>query len=187
MLSYLVQRDPATIFALGVTPDFIKQELARSQAAAKWRATTQQQKAEKDAAAWRSWLTRYGARLEREAAKGGSVSERVRAMNAANPRVVLRNWVAQEAIQVAEAGDYEAVRKLLAVMAQPYKEVHEAALGAGGQGAAAAGAVGAGAAPNGEGPGGAAGPPERAAGICPFRVGGKPPAWAGELCVTCSS
>jgi hypothetical protein len=92
MLQFLAARDPAMLHSLGITAEFIKVEAARAAAAAKWRATSPEAKAQRDTAAWTSWLGRYGARLAREAAAGGGAAERLAAMNAANPRVVLRNW-----------------------------------------------------------------------------------------------
>ena len=66
-------------------------------------------KAAADRAAWGRWLERYGARLQREARAGGDAAARVNAMRAANPKFILRNWVAQQAIEKAEKGDYSEV------------------------------------------------------------------------------
>ena len=44
------------------------------------------------------------------------------AMRASNPRVVLHNWVAQEAIDAAERGDDAAVARVLDVLMRPYDD-----------------------------------------------------------------
>jgi uncharacterized protein YdiU (UPF0061 family) len=70
-------------------------------------------------AAFVSWLRAWGAR-----AVGGGLSddERRRRMDAVNPRFVLRNYLAQEAIDAAEQGDPSLVHELLDVLRRPYEE-----------------------------------------------------------------
>ncbi len=65
------------------------------------------------------WLARYATRLREDALP---VDQRVRRMQAANPLYVLRNWLAQEAIERAHAGDPGGVHALQEVLRDPYRE-----------------------------------------------------------------
>ena len=66
-----------------------------------------------------AWLEAWGRRV----VDGGlSDEERERRMDAVNPRFVLRNYLAQEAIDLAEQGDTSLVQELLDVLRRPYAE-----------------------------------------------------------------
>ena len=65
------------------------------------------------------WLSRYGARL---ADDPQAVATRQAAMRKVNPRFVLRNYLAQQAIDRAEAGDASMIRELLDVLRRPYHD-----------------------------------------------------------------
>lgn len=65
------------------------------------------------------WLRSYSARVRRD---GTSDAERRNRMNAVNPKYVLRNYLAQLAIDKAEAGDFALVSELLEVLRHPYDE-----------------------------------------------------------------
>jgi uncharacterized protein YdiU (UPF0061 family) len=66
-----------------------------------------------------SWLKRYAARL---AAEGLPTEQRVARMSGANPKYVLRNYMAQQAIDAADQGDVSRIGRLLRVLEHPYDE-----------------------------------------------------------------
>jgi serine/tyrosine/threonine adenylyltransferase len=66
-----------------------------------------------------AWLSRYGARV---LADPLAPAERHVRMQRANPRYVLRNYLAQQAIDRAEQGDDTGVHELLEVLRRPYDD-----------------------------------------------------------------
>jgi len=75
-----------------------------------------------DRAAFDAWATTYRARLRQE---GSQDAERRIAMHAANPKYILRNYLAQTAIEQAQNGDFSGVHRLQAVLARPFDEQPE--------------------------------------------------------------
>ena len=66
-----------------------------------------------------AWIDSWAKRVKSE---GEPAIARIARMNAVNPRYVLRNYLAQQAIDQAEAGDPGMIHELLDVLRQPYSE-----------------------------------------------------------------
>lgn len=66
-----------------------------------------------------AWLQAYRARLDQD---GEDDAERRQRMNRVNPKYVLRNYMAQLAIDQAETGDYSLIWELLELLRHPYDE-----------------------------------------------------------------
>jgi uncharacterized protein YdiU (UPF0061 family) len=66
-----------------------------------------------------NWLRGYIARAQKD---NSSPEARQLRMNAVNPQYVLRNYLAQESIDKAEAGDYSLIVELLDLLRHPYTE-----------------------------------------------------------------
>jgi uncharacterized protein YdiU (UPF0061 family) len=69
-----------------------------------------------------AWLRRYVDRLRRDGTPDKIRCER---MNAVNPKYVLRNYLAQMAIDKSQVGDHAMVNELLDVLRRPYDEQPE--------------------------------------------------------------
>ncbi|WCD79965.1 protein adenylyltransferase SelO [Pseudomonas sp. TUM22785] len=72
-----------------------------------------------DLAGFDAWAAQY---VERAAREGDGQDARRQRMHVVNPKYILRNYLAQRAIEAAERGDYSEVRQLHAVLARPFDE-----------------------------------------------------------------
>lgn len=68
---------------------------------------------------WNSWFQRYADRLQQETTTSEVRKEK---MNKVNPKYVLRNYMAQLAIDDADKGDYKLIDTLFQVLKKPYDE-----------------------------------------------------------------
>jgi len=71
---------------------------------------------------WSNWIDMYKARLDEEEGEVGpnSYTSRAELMGKHNPTFVLRNWIAQEAIEAAEKEDFSQVRAVLNMLKDPF-------------------------------------------------------------------
>lgn len=72
-----------------------------------------------DLAGFDAWAAQY---VERATREGADQDARRQCMHAVNPKYILRNYLAQRAIEAAEQGDFGEVRQLHAVLARPFDE-----------------------------------------------------------------
>jgi uncharacterized protein YdiU (UPF0061 family) len=73
--------------------------------------------------AWIDWTARFNTRI---AAEARPHAERTAEMSAANPKYILRNWMAAEAHEAATRGDFTIVRELHEVLRRPYEDQGDA-------------------------------------------------------------
>ena len=66
---------------------------------------------------WNSWLARWWERVDGRPNRGSMLN--------ANPKYVLRNWMAQLAIDAAEKDDYSVAKTLHEMLKKPYEEQPE--------------------------------------------------------------
>ncbi|WP_299885904.1 YdiU family protein [uncultured Lacinutrix sp.] len=71
---------------------------------------------------WKSWFESYTERLKKETV---SFEDRKKKMNLINPKYVLRNYMAQLAIDDANKGDYKLIDELFQLLRKPYNEQPE--------------------------------------------------------------
>src|SRR5690606_14865034 len=68
---------------------------------------------------WKKWFLDYRALLQEEEL---SDEQRKTRMNKVNPKYVLRNYMAQLAIEAADKGDYGLIDELFTLLKNPYRE-----------------------------------------------------------------
>jgi uncharacterized protein YdiU (UPF0061 family) len=72
-----------------------------------------------DRPAWAAWAPRYRARLRAESSDDAERKDR---MDRINPKFILRNYLAQQAIDAAHQRDYSEIDSLLKVLRNPFAE-----------------------------------------------------------------
>uniref|UniRef100_A0A7N9IHR6 Selenoprotein O n=2 Tax=Macaca fascicularis TaxID=9541 RepID=A0A7N9IHR6_MACFA len=162
MMLMLAQSNPQ-LFALMGTRAGIARELERVEQQSRLEQLSMAELQSRNQGHWADWLQAYRARLDKDLEGAGDAAawqaERVRVMHANNPKYVLRNYIAQNAIEAAERGDFSEVRRVLKLLENPYH--CEAGAATDPEATEADGADGR----------------QRS-------YSSKPPLWAAELCVT---
>uniref|UniRef100_A0A8D2PFS2 Selenoprotein O n=1 Tax=Zosterops lateralis melanops TaxID=1220523 RepID=A0A8D2PFS2_ZOSLA len=125
MMLMLAQSNPQ-LFALIGTKANINKELERIEQFSKLQQLTADDLLSRNKRHWKEWLEKYKVRLQKEIESIGNAdawnNERVKVMNSNNPKYILRNYIAQNAIEAAENGDFSEVRNVLKLLEHPFQE-----------------------------------------------------------------
>lgn len=125
-LREIAQTSPDQLASFGIDEYVVEREGARAAAYEELSTTSPRELRIADVRAWSDWLEVYRRRLlrEREAAADASAAarQRVKIMNRANPRFVLRQHMAAKAIEKAERGDFGEIERLLQLLRRPYDD-----------------------------------------------------------------
>ncbi|XP_065838559.1 protein adenylyltransferase SelO, mitochondrial-like [Oscarella lobularis] len=128
MLLQLAQQNPQILELLGGSLAQLEAEKNRQERVSQLEKLTPEEKSAKDHHLWNDWLEKYRLRVSKEVSTAGDLSvdelqeKRVRLMNSHNPRFILRNYIAQNAIKKAEEGDFSEVKKVLERLENPYDD-----------------------------------------------------------------
>jgi len=125
MMIMLMQQSPDILRMMGKGPEFLSEELKKWENFKSLKSMKNEEKELKDRNLWNQWLMLYRNRLVKEYNNNNNnelSQKRIQLMNQNNPKFILRNWIAQEAIEKAENGDFSAVNKLLETLKTPYSD-----------------------------------------------------------------
>ncbi|CAF1531795.1 unnamed protein product [Adineta ricciae] len=123
LLKSLAGTNRALLSQFGFSPELLENENLKREKAKELANMTNESKRKDDEKAWRKFLDMYIERLKKELDEDDIEklnSERIKIMKQNNPRMVLRNYLAQRAIEQAEQGDYSEVHKLFEELKHPY-------------------------------------------------------------------
>nr|XP_019955404.1 PREDICTED: selenoprotein O-like isoform X1 [Paralichthys olivaceus] len=125
MILSMAQTNPV-MFSMAAGSPGVAQQLERMGRLKELLETDQDELKEKQRDDWVRWVSRYRRRLSKESDDASNLSfikkQRLSVMNSNNPRVILRNYIAQNAIQAAEKGDFSEVNRVLEALEDPYSD-----------------------------------------------------------------
>jgi len=130
----MYMRLPADVLAsVGKSPEMLQKQVALLKKYHELQGLDDAQKKAQDEKAWRSFLQVYADRLSAEfegmsdEERSEAEKKRIQSMNSVNPKFVLRNHLAQDAIEAAEEGDFTEFWSLYNVLKTPFDEHDELA------------------------------------------------------------
>ncbi|KAE8900122.1 Selenoprotein O [Phytophthora fragariae] len=121
MIVLLLNENPVRARQYGITHELIAQMKANRAQKEMLDATTDEERMDSIRLAWGNWIDVYISRIKEEG-DAASDAERRRCMLKVNPLFVLRNHVAQKAIDLAHEGDYDGVQHIFELLTHPFDE-----------------------------------------------------------------
>ncbi|XP_071941976.1 protein adenylyltransferase SelO, mitochondrial-like [Antedon mediterranea] len=125
MYMMLAQMNPDLLAQLGQGHQMLLQEIERMKKSKEMESLTDKEKRKTDSEMWSKWLKLYSSRLEAEIETSQTeefIKNRIESMNRNNPKYILRNYIAQNAIDEAEKGNFSEVRRVLKLLQDPYSD-----------------------------------------------------------------
>ncbi|CAK8688083.1 unnamed protein product [Clavelina lepadiformis] len=125
-LKKMVAENPRFLDVIGGADGPIKKEIEKVEKYQKLEEIDENELKSLNRAKWISWLDKYEARLHKECGDIDDVSMhdviRRKEMNLNNPKYILRNYIAQNAIEESERGNHLEVQNVLRRLEHPYDE-----------------------------------------------------------------
>lgn len=132
MIINLAQTNPSLVSQLGVDLEQLKEMIEASVKKKEVMEWDEEKKKGNDLKLWSEWIEEYRNRLKLEIDDieddeeiKHKCRERKNTMESSNPKLILRNHLAHEAIQLAEDGDFTKVRELLKRLKSPFLVMDE--------------------------------------------------------------
>ncbi|XP_067140462.1 protein adenylyltransferase SelO-1, mitochondrial-like [Centruroides vittatus] len=129
MFLLLMQMNPELLEQLGKGPVAIERVMQKMEYAEKLKKLKPEEKVTNDDEIWSGWVEKYNKRLHQEIKDIKDVKEleqlqkeRMEIMNSSNPRFILRNYIAENAIRQAKNGDFEEVNRVLKFLENPFSD-----------------------------------------------------------------
>ncbi|KAI9912265.1 hypothetical protein PsorP6_009475 [Peronosclerospora sorghi] len=121
MIVSLVRENPERARQYGITPALVAQLKSYRDAAATLDATSDEERMDSVRTAWEDWMDAYMSKLKKEWDQLRDRDRRCHMLKV-NPLFVLRNHVAQRAIDMAHEGNYEGVQHLFELLTHPFDD-----------------------------------------------------------------
>jgi uncharacterized protein YdiU (UPF0061 family) len=125
MIEMILHKNPAQARMYGITPEAFDQLKEERKQLELLKTKTDSDRKSEVTKAWTDWVSLYIERLEKETDSipdAAVALVRRHKMNSVNPIYVLRNHVAQKAIDFAEQGEYGMVEHIFALLTNPFEE-----------------------------------------------------------------